>query len=609
MPRGCTAEGEARHTMNQAATPVSHAVADARAGADPVAPDCRGLNFYAIDRGFCEVLKLYLEPTLHAHLEPHLQRLGELAGGRLDELAEQADKHEPVLHRRDRFGRDADWIEYHPAYREMERIAFDDFGLHVMSHRGGVLGWPEPFPPLAKYAVQYLFVQAEFGLLCPVSVTDTSAMLIRRYAADEIRERYLPRMLAEMRAQMWTGAQFMTEKIGGSDVSRVEVRAVPEGDHWRIHGDKWFCSHADADLILMLARPDGAPDGNAGLGLFLVPRQLEDGTRNAYRIIRLKDKLGSRSMASGEVTFEGAVGYHLGELNRGLKQMMDQVNLSRLSHGVRAAGMMRRCVNEALQVARHRTAFGQTLIEMPLVRRQLMKLILPTEQALSMWLFTARTMERAQAGDATAVRTLRIVTPLLKFRACRDNIPVATGAMEMRGGNGYIEDWINARLVRDAHLGVLWEGTSNINALDVTTRAIRKERAHEALAQSLHEQVDDTPGLPGQFGGRISDMLDRAVQFADTVAAAPEGAPLARRAADALYHATSAALLAWEAATLGSAGGDARRLILSRLVLDHRLGPDDPLRVPDAAWDAAVADAVLGAAPVTLARAGELASA
>lgn len=573
---------------------------------DGIAPDCRGLNFYAIDPAFRDLLKLYVEPALHAHLEPHLHRLGALAGGRLDELAEQADQHPPVLHRRDHFGRDEDWIEYHPAYREMERIAFDDFGLHAMSHRGGVLGWPDPLPPLAKYAIQYLFVQAEFGLLCPISVTDTSAMLVGKYASDDIRERYLPRMLAERRADLWTGAQFMTERAGGSDVSGIEVRAEPEGDHWRLYGDKWFCSHADGDLILMLARPQGASEGNRGLGLFVVPRHLENGTRNAYRIIRLKEKLGSRSMASGEVTFEGAVGYHLGELDRGLKQMMDQVNLSRLSHGVRAAGMMRRCVNESLQVARHRRAFGQTLIDMPLVRRQLLKLIVPTEQALSMWLFTAHTMARAQAGDSAAEKTLRILTPLLKFRACRDNIPVATGAMEMRGGNGYIEEWVNARLVRDAHLGVLWEGTSNINALDVTTRAIRKERAHEALAQTLHELVDDTPGVPGHFGGQMSDTLDRAVQFAAQVAAAPDGTPLARRAADALYHATTAALMTWEAATLGEAGGDARRLILARLVLEHRLTPQDPWHVPDAEREASLAAAVLNPEPVSLAAAGEL---
>ena len=143
---------------------------------------------------------------------------------------------------------------------------------------------------------------------------------------------------------------------------------------WQLYGDKWFCSHADADVALLLARPEGAPAGTRGLALFALPRRLENGARNSYRIVRLKDKLGTKSMASGEITLDGAVAYLVGDVRNGFKQMMDQVNLSRLSHGVRAAAMMRRCLNESLQVARTRNAFGKKLIEMPLVKKQLMKI-------------------------------------------------------------------------------------------------------------------------------------------------------------------------------------------------------------------------------------------
>ena len=187
--------------------------------------------------------------------------------------------------------------------------------------------------------------------------------------------------------------------------------------------------------MLLLARPEGAKEGSRGLGLFLMPRRLENGERNSYRIARLKDKLGTRSMASGEVVLEGAVAFHLGALDRGLRQMMDMVNLSRMSHGARAAGMMRRCVNESMQVARNRSAFGRRLIEHPLMRRQLMKLLLPAEQALAVFTYDATVMDRARAGDAEAERVMRILTALLKYRACRDNLRVATGAMEVRGGN------------------------------------------------------------------------------------------------------------------------------------------------------------------------------
>src|SRR3954454_17218663 len=417
-----------RQSSNHAATP-------ARRGADHIAPDCAGQNFYAVDRGLRDLLRLYLSPDNFSALAPHFDRLGALAGGRLDQLARLADKHPPVLHPRDRFGRDEDWIDYHSAYREMEGIAFADFQFHAMSHRAGALGIDRPLPAVAKYALQYLFVQAEFGLMCPISVTDTSIHLIRKFASPELKDYLLPKMLSGELATLWKGTQFMTERAGGSDVGAIETVARLQDGVWRLTGEKWFCSHADADIALLLARPEGAPPGTKGLALFALPRRLKDGRRNAYRIVRLKDKLGTRSMASGEIRLEGAVAYLVGEEDRGLKQMMEQVNLSRLSHGVRAAAMMRRCVNEAMISAQTRTAFGETVITYPLLRRQLLKLIVPAEQALSMTLFAASSMDQASAGSIEAQSLLRILTPLLKFRACRDNIPVATGAMEVRGGN------------------------------------------------------------------------------------------------------------------------------------------------------------------------------
>src|SRR6476469_1992045 len=485
-----------------------------RRGADHIAPDCAGQNFYEIDRGLRDLLSFYLEPDDFRRLEPHFHRLGALAGGRLDELARIADKHPPILNARDRFGRDEDWIDYHSSYREMEKIAFGDFQFHAMSHRAGALGMDRPLPAVAKYALQYLFVQAEFGLMCPISVTDTSIHLVRKFASAELRDYLLPKMLSGDVASMWKGTQFMTERAGGSDVGAIETVARCEDGMWRLNGDKWFCSHADADVALLLARPEGAASGTQGLALFALPRRLKDGRRNAYRIVRLKDKLGTRSMASGEIVLEGAVAYLVGEAGRGFKQMMEQVNLSRLSHGVRASAMMRRCVNEAMVCARSRVAFGKTIIEYPLLRRQLLKIIVPSEQALSMFLFTADAMDRANAGSKDAVRLLRILTPLLKFRACRDNIPVATGAMEVRGGNGYIEEWVQARLIRDAHVGVLWEGTSNINALDIITRAVGKSRAHKPLEAALVKLLGEAAAIPAAFRDRLRNTLDRALAFA-----------------------------------------------------------------------------------------------
>ena len=568
-----------------------------RRGADHMAPDCIGQNFYALDRGLGDLLPLYLNSDDFRQLEPHFQRMGALAGGRLDELARAADKHPPVLHARDRFGRDEDWIDYHSSYREMEQIAFGDFQFHAMSHRAGTLGMNGPLPAVAKYALQYLFVQAEFGLMCPISVTDTSIHLIRTFASAELKDYLLPKMLSDDPATLWKGTQFMTERAGGSDVGAIETVARCEDGVWRLFGDKWFCSHADADVALLLARPEGAAKGTGGLALFALPRRLADGRRNSYRIVRLKDKLGTRSMASGEILLEGAVAYLVGDRGRGLKQMMEQVNLSRLSHGVRAAAMMRRCVNEALVCARSRMAFGKVIIEYPLLRRQLLKIVVPTEQALSMFLFAANALDRANAGAAEAQSLLRILTPLLKFRACRDNIPVATGAMEVRGGNGYIEEWVHARLIRDAHIGVLWEGTSNINALDITARAVGKSRAHRSLAAALGKLLGEATSVPAAFRDRLRLSLDRTLAFAERVAAEPDLEHSARQVASALYHVTSAVLMTWEAAE----GADARRALYARLVLDHRLSAQDPLQPPAGNWEGAAAEILFSEQPVSIA--------
>lgn len=541
-------------------------------------PDSHGRNLYRIDPQYERLLELYLPQDLLRHLAPQLERLGGLAGARLDELAGTADRNPPTLRQRTRNGGDIQSIEKHPAYEELERYAYGEFGLAAMSHRGGVLGWPEPMPPAAKYALTYLFVQAEFGLCCPVSMTDSLTRTLRKHGAPELLARYLPTLTSLDMDELAQGAMFITEHGAGSDVGAAVTTARPAGDgSWLLEGEKWFCSNPDAELAMVLARPEGAAAGTKGLALFLLPRQLPDGTPNRYRILRLKDKLGSRSMASGEIRLEGASAYLVGELGRGFVQMTDMINSSRLSNGVRAAGLMRRGLNEALFVARERLAFGKRLIDLPLMQRQLVKMMVWTEQARSMMFQTAAAMARADAGDETGRGLLRIMTPLIKFRACRDARKVTGDAMEVRGGCGYVEEWAEARLLRDAHLGSIWEGTSNIVALDVL-RSIRKSDTVTRLAAHWRAQIEEAE-LPPALRARFDTMLGRVAELASWAASAPQEEN-ARQAASALYHATTAVAMAWEARR----SGDARRLALADLVLRHRLDPRDPLaREPDPA--------------------------
>ncbi|HEY4295558.1 MAG TPA: acyl-CoA dehydrogenase family protein, partial [Paraburkholderia sp.] len=266
-------------------------------------PDSRGINFFTSDPDFARLLSLHLGDELFRELESQLVSLGQRASDELDVWALSADKNPPQLHHRTRRGEALQSIDKHPDYVALERVAYSELGLAALSHdtRDG----KKAPPPLVKYALTFLFVQAEFGLCCPVSMTDSLTRTLRKFGAPELVARFLPMLASRDFDTLFQGAMFMTEQAAGSDVARIATRATLEtaanGDaQWRLYGDKWFCSNADADLAMVLARPDDAPPGINGLALFLLPKTLPDGSRNSYRIVRLKDKLGSRSMASGE---------------------------------------------------------------------------------------------------------------------------------------------------------------------------------------------------------------------------------------------------------------------------------------------------------------------
>jgi acyl-CoA dehydrogenase len=559
--------------MAQNDATAAHAAPQA-AHAHPI-PDRHGQNLFTADLELHALLALYLPEDLRRHMRPHFERLGGLAGGLLDELAGTADRNPPTLKQRTRTGLDEQKVVKHPAYVEMERLALSEFGLAAISHRDETLGWKGKMPPLVKYVLTYLFVQAEFGLCCPVSMTDSLTRTLKKFGSPELVARFLPRLTSLDFDELAQGAMFMTEQAAGSDIAATATMARPEADgSWRITGDKWFCSNPDADFAMVLARAEDGQAGMKGVSLFLLPRRLEDGSLNHYRIIRLKDKLGTRSMASGEIRLEGAVAWLVGEEGRGFVQMADMVNNSRLSNGVRAAGLMRRAVAEAEYIAAERRAFGRTLDQMPLMQRQLDKLRLPAEQARTMVCQTALALARSDAGEPDAYALLRILTPLIKFRACRDARKVTGDAMEVRGGCGYIEEWSDPRLVRDAHLGSIWEGTSNIVALDVI-RAVKREGSLPVLRAHCEKLLADADLTPA-FAKALRDALARAAALAET-AAREGGDVLARQAASALYHCTSSIAMAWEASRSGSSA----RLRWAQLVLLHRVLPRDPL-APDA---------------------------
>ncbi len=544
-------------------------------------PDSAGMNAYAADTALQDLAWLYLDEGDQPRLLPELDRMGDLVGRHLEDLALTADKNPPTLQIRARNGADLELVRKHPSYVELERYAFGEFGLAAMSHRDGVFGADAKLPPIMKYALVYLFVQAEFGLCCPLSMTDSLTRTLVKFGSKVLIDTYFDRLTSQDMDELFQGSMFMTEQVAGSDVGAIETAAELVDGEWKLYGDKWFCSNPDAALGMVLARPEGGAPGTGGLSLFLLPRTLPDGTKNNYRILRLKEKMGTKSMASGEIAMEGATAYLVGDPGQGFKQMTDMINMSRLANGVRSAGMMRRAVSEALFISKNRTAFGKRLIDLPLMRRQLMKMLVTAEQGRSMVFHTAQVLQAADAGDTEMAKVLRILTPLIKFRTCRDARKVAGDGMEVRGGCGYIEEWSDARILRDSHLGSIWEGTSNIVALDVT-RAVRRAGSLDALRSYVGRLLTEVDGKGGDTTD-IGEIFARAADLLETVANDRALEVDVRVAASAVYNATSAAIMIWEDAQLvGRSGYSGDRRALANAVIAHKLRARDPLAQTDA---------------------------
>src|SRR5690606_12489370 len=415
------------------------------------------------------------------------------------------------------------------------------------------------------------------GMVCSLGMTGGVAGLVDAYAPPDVRDGLLAGLRAADVADAVDGSMFLTERDGGSDLGRtVRCTARDIGDgRVEITGEKWFCSNVDGAAVVLLARPEGAPDGPAGLGLYLVPRVLEDGSPNRYRIRRLKQKLGTRSVPTGEVEFDGAFGYALrprssdgdgvgtgagngdgggasGRDAGGLGRMMEMVNGSRFGVALMGLGIARRCVAEATAWAHHRTAMGRPLVDLPLVREQLVDLLAELEAA------TALGFECAAAGRrGDGARLRRILVPAAKVRLCRLGVEAASYAIELHGGNGYCEDWGLTRQLRDAQCHPIWEGSENICVLDVL-RAVRRDAAHEAVLARIDAALDvarggapgwvqpaveATAGAAAELATRIGGLGDRTADGAEAVAG---------RLCDLLVRAAAAALLLEQAGE----GGD-----------------------------------------------------
>ncbi len=406
----------------------------------------------------------YLEPWLTARVPRLADYSQQLADFRywvyteVDAQANYTDRYAPpALETYDRDGEVVNHIVVNRLHAEQ----------HQELYRRGIIGLPyaEKAPHLLTFAMGYLLSQADISLHCPVTLTGAVAYVLSAHAPQSVRQRFLHDVV-RMDGFAKTGGTWATERHGGSDVGATTTVAIPMGNHYVLQGLKWFASNANSGLAVATARPEGAAPGTAGLGLYLVPSHLENERPNHYRIRKLKDKLGTKGLPTGEIDLLGAEAVEIAPPPEGFKLMMEALEYSRVHNAVGSVGMQRRALREALAWARTRRAFGHVLSEYPMVQDELLRIRVQFEAGALLAFEAAIAFDETQQNSER--RTwLRLVTALAKYLTAEYAIAAARAALELIGGNGYTSDYPVARLLRDAQVLTVWEGPANIQALEL----------------------------------------------------------------------------------------------------------------------------------------------
>ncbi|MFE6194665.1 acyl-CoA dehydrogenase family protein [Streptomyces sp. NPDC057838] len=504
-------------------------------------PPLVGYDVFSADRALAAAVERHLEPELREEVLGELSALGRTSGSaQVQEWGAQANENPPRLRTHDRYGHRIDEVEFHPAWHRL-------LGKGVSA--GLTAAWGRPAGHLRRAAAFVVWTQVEAGNGCPLSMTHAAVPALR--ADPDLAAEWEPRLTSmiydrELRpAHLKAGALFgmaMTEKQGGSDVraNTTVARPLAEAGTYELTGHKWFCSAPMSDGFLVLAQ---APEG---LTCFLVPRVLPDGTRNVFRLQRLKDKLGNRSNASAEVEFDGTWARRVGEEGRGVRTIIEMVAATRLDCVLGSAGLMRQAVAQAVHHCTHREAFGGKLVDKPLMRNVLADLAIESEAATTLAL---RLAAACDDGGEQERALLRIAVPAAKYWVTKRCPAVAVEAAECLGGNGYVEESGMPRLVRESPLNSIWEGAGNVQALDVL-RALRREPG--ALDAYLRE-VGRARGADHRLDGAIKNLLTeladldgvegRARRLAERLALVLQGSLLVRFAPPEVADAFCAARL------------------------------------------------------------------
>jgi len=545
------------------------------------------MNYWEADRALQREVGRVYSPEEYDWGADRLTEFGRLVGERVVDNSDRIDENPPELRTYDKHGEVVNEVVYPPEQKENDRIAFEN-GAVADSFRAPE-GRDEPMPLTHSLAHYYLICYCDVGLACSVSMTGGAALVLEQYD-DGRNEGFFDDLTSRDVDEMREGAMFLTEIQGGSDVGANETTATPteDGDEgeYLLEGEKWFCSNIDAGAALVLARRPDAPDGTEGLSLFLLPQ--DDDTDGLY-YRRLKDKLGTKSVPTGEVELDGARAYLVGEPERGFKYMTEMLNYERVTNAVGCCGGMGRALLEAKVHAADREAFGKKIDQHPLMQKDLVDMTVTHEGATAISFDAADALEGyVRDDDEEAYRAMRVLIPVAKYRTGEDAVEMASYAMEVLGGNGYVEEFPTARMLRDAQVAPIWEGTSNILSLDVL-RAMQKEGAHETVLARIDDYLDEAEhdAVVG-IAEEVSEEREHLAEAFDEVATAGfDGAQVrAKSLADLIYDVYTASLLVTEAQRDAEVG-DGRKAIVARRFVDEylsdgRLTDDLPLEYFDA---------------------------
>jgi alkylation response protein AidB-like acyl-CoA dehydrogenase len=499
-------------------------------------------NQYTTDRVLRSYLKRALMPDVLAAIEPSLETMGELAGGRLYEMQLADRANEPSLVQWDPWGRRVDRIEVSPLWKEAARLAAEHGVVATAYERAhGELS------RVHQFALAYLFDPSTDVYTCPLAMTDGAAKTLLVHGNRELIERAVPRLTSRDAERAWTSGQWMTERTGGSDVGLTETVAKPSGGGWTLHGTKWFSSATTSQMALTLARPESNPPGGAGLALFYVETEGENGAlRDGLFVNRLKDKLGTRKVPTAELLLDGLAAFPVKGLTDGVKNVAPMLVVTRIWNSVVAASGMRRGLALSRDYARKRVAFGAPLAHKPLHLETLADVQVEFEAAFHLAFRAVELLGREETKTASPreAELFRLLTPLCKLTTARQAVAAASEIVESFGGAGYVEDTGVPRLLRDAQVLSIWEGTTNVLSLDAL-RAMAKGDALAAVAEEVASLVGGAARADLARAGRSA--ID-AVAHASAWVASTAGAPAtleagARRLALTLGRALELALL------------------------------------------------------------------